>query len=76
MANGTAILARWRRLVASTIALIPLHWAMCAVLYPLTTVAIKMASKVSAFFVIVFFIATLPAARAKRCQYLPNGGVQ
>jgi hypothetical protein len=45
-----AILAQWRQLVASNIALDLLHWAMCTVLYRHIATAIKMASKVGAFF--------------------------
>jgi hypothetical protein len=44
------ILAQWWCPVASTKALDPLHWTMHAVLYQRTAAAIKMASKVGAFF--------------------------
>jgi hypothetical protein len=44
------ILTRWRHSVASTKALDHLNQAMCAVLYHRTVGAIKMASKVGAFF--------------------------
>jgi hypothetical protein len=47
---SAAILAQWRRPVASTKALDLLHRAMRAVLYQRTDVAIKMASKVGPFF--------------------------
>jgi hypothetical protein len=56
----TAILARWWRLVASSEALDLLYWEMGAVLYRCTATAIKMASKVGAFFIIVLF-AVIPA---------------
>ncbi len=45
-----AILARWRRLVASNKALNLLYQAMCAVLYRRTAAAIKMASLLGTFF--------------------------
>ncbi len=47
---SVAILARWQHPVASTKALDLLHWAIHAVLYRHTAVAIKMASKVGPFF--------------------------
>ena len=77
MADGTAILAQWRQLVASKIALIPLHQAMCAVFYPLTAVAIKTASKVSAFFVVVFLQPCQPPGRsgANTCPMVASSGL-
>jgi hypothetical protein len=59
-----AILAQWQHPVASTKALALFYWAMRAVLYRRTTVAIKMASKVGQFFIIVLFAVTLAAVRA------------
>jgi hypothetical protein len=47
---SAVILAQWQQPVASNIALDLLHWEMHAVLYRLTATAIKMASKVGAFF--------------------------
>jgi hypothetical protein len=44
-----ALLARWRRLVASNKALNLLYWAMRAVLYRRTAAAIKMATFFGAF---------------------------
>jgi hypothetical protein len=49
-----AILAQWRRLVASNKALNLLRQAMCAVLCPCTAVAIKMASLFGTFFGLCF----------------------
>ena len=43
------ILAQWRRLMASRVALDLLLWAMCSALYRLIRMAIKMASEVGAF---------------------------
>ena len=59
-----AILTQWRRLVASNKALSLLHWAMCAVLYPHTAAAIKMASLFGTFFVVILFAVALVAAGA------------
>jgi hypothetical protein len=47
---SAAILAQWRRPVASSEALDLFHWAICTVLYRQTATAIKMASKVGPFF--------------------------
>jgi hypothetical protein len=44
-----AILAQWRRLVASNKALNLLHWAMCAVTYWRIAMAIKTASFLGVF---------------------------
>ena len=73
---SAAILARWRQPVASNIALDLLHRAMRAVLYRRTAMAIQMAGKVGAFFIVVVFIETSAAARAKRSEYSTNSGVQ
>ncbi len=54
-----AILAQWRQPVASIVALDPLYWAICMVLYRRTTTAIKMTSKYGALF-IIFFLAWDP----------------
>jgi hypothetical protein len=43
------ILAQWRRLMASRVALDLLLWVMCSVLYRLIRMAIEMASEVGAF---------------------------
>jgi hypothetical protein len=43
------ILAQWRRMMASRVALDLPSWAMCLVLYCLIRMAIEMASKVGAF---------------------------
>jgi hypothetical protein len=47
---SAAILAQWRRLVASNKALNILYWAMHTVLYRHTAAAIKMASLFGTFF--------------------------
>jgi hypothetical protein len=70
------ILSRWRRPVASIESLDTRHWGMRAVLYRRTAMAIEMASKVGAFFVVVVFIKTMAAAGAKQSEYSPYGGVQ
>jgi hypothetical protein len=59
---SAAILAQWWRPVASTKALDLLYQAMCAVLYWRTAAAIKMASKVGPFFVILLFAVALEAS--------------
>ena len=61
---STAILARWQRLVASNKALNLLYWAMRTVLYRRTTMAIKMASLLGTFLVVVLFAVALAAAGA------------
>ncbi len=47
--NMGQILAQWRRLMASRVALDLLLWAMCSALYHLIRMAIQMASEVGAF---------------------------
>jgi hypothetical protein len=42
--NSEQVAARWRRPVASGVALDMLHWAMCFVLHRQTAMAIKMAN--------------------------------
>jgi hypothetical protein len=70
------ILARWRRPVASIESLDIRHQAMRAVLYRRTATAIKMASEVSAFFVVLVCIETMAAAGVKQSEYSPYGGVR
>jgi hypothetical protein len=70
------ILAQWRRPVASIESLDIRYRAMRAVSYRRTATAIKMASKVGAFFVVVVFIETMVAAGAKQSEYSPYVGVQ
>jgi hypothetical protein len=57
-----AILARWRRLVASNKAINLLYWAMRAVLYQRTAAAIKMASLFGTFFCCLF-VCCCPGSR-------------
>ncbi len=59
---SAAILAWWRRLVASNKALNLLYWAMCAVFYWRTTAAIKMASLLVTFFPSCF-VCCCPGSR-------------
>jgi hypothetical protein len=47
--NMGQILAQWRRMMASKVALDLLSWAICLALYRLIRMAIEMASKVGAF---------------------------
>ena len=56
------MLARWHQLVASVIALDPLHWVMLAVWYLRTTTAIEMANKNGTFFI--------------QREYSPDGSIQ
>ena len=58
------VLAQWWHLVAFMIATNLLHWAMCAVSYHHITMAIKMASKVGTFCIVVMLIVALAAAGA------------
>ncbi len=60
----TAILAQWRRPMASIEALDLLHWEMCMVLYQCTATSIEMARKVGRFFFIISFAVALAATRA------------
>jgi hypothetical protein len=57
-----AIITQWQHPVASTKALDLLHWAMRAVSYRRTAMAIKMAIKVGQFFVLVLVVVALAAA--------------
>jgi hypothetical protein len=63
-----AILTWWQRLVASNKALNLLYRAMHAVLYRRTAAAIKMASLLVTFFVVVLFAVALVAAGAIRSK--------
>jgi hypothetical protein len=54
--NVVQALARWQHPVASSKAWDVLHWAMCPALYPHICIAIKIASNLPAFFVVVNFI--------------------
>jgi hypothetical protein len=65
---SAAILDRWRCLVASNKALNLLYWAMRVVLYHCTAMAIKMASLLVHFFVVVLFAVALAAAGAIRSK--------
>ncbi len=62
------VLAQWRCPGACTKALELLYQVMCAVLYQHTSAAIKMASKVGLFFVVVLFAVALAAAGAIRSK--------
>ncbi len=70
------ILARWQRAVGSIESLDIRHQGMRAVSYRRTATAIKMASEVGAFFIVVVFIETMAAAGAKQSEYSPYGGVR
>ena len=59
-----AILAQWWCLVASNKALNLLYWAMHAVLFRHTAVAIKIASLFGVFIVVVLFAVALVATGA------------
>ena len=71
-----AILAGWRRPVASVVALDPLHRAMRTVLYRRTTMSGKTAGKYGAFSSFFVLMRTLSSAGAIRCEYSPDDGVQ
>ena len=70
------MLARWHQLVASVIALDPLHWVMLAVWYLRTTMAIEMANKNGTFFYCCFVCCALSAAGAMQREYSPDGRIQ
>jgi hypothetical protein len=53
---SAAILAQWQHPVFSTKALYLFYWAMCTVMYRRTTAAIKMASKVGPFLLLLFHL--------------------
>jgi hypothetical protein len=57
------ILARWRRLVASRVALDLPYWAMRSALYRLIGMAIKMASKSAAFLSVVDYLSCITVAK-------------
>ena len=58
------VLTRWWRLVAFVKATNLLHWVMCSVLYQRIMMAIKTASKVGTFCIIIVLIVALVAAGA------------
>ena len=58
------VLTQWRRLVACKKAMNLLRWLMHTVLYPCTATAIKTASKVGAFGIVVLFAVALAAPGA------------
>ena len=62
------VLARWRRLVASLKVTDPLHRAILAVSYRRMAMAIKTASKVCVFYIVVLLIVILAAAGAIRSE--------
>ncbi len=62
------VLARWWRLVASLKATNLLHQAILAVSYRRIAMAIKTASKVGVFCIVVLLIVTLAAAGAIRSE--------
>ncbi len=68
--------AQWRHPVASSEALDLLCRVMYTVSYCCIAVAIKVASKVGVFFIIVLLIVALEAAGAILSKWLPDGGVQ
>lgn len=72
---SAAILARWRRPVASVVALDPLHRAMRTVLYRRTATASETAGKYGAFSSFFVLMRTLSSAGAIRCEYSPDDGV-
>ncbi len=63
-----AILAQWRHPVASSEALDLFYQAMHTVLYRRTATAIKMASKVGVFFIVVMFPVALAAVGAMQSK--------
>jgi hypothetical protein len=67
------ILARWRHPVASVESLNLLYRAMRAVAYRRIAMAIRMASKVGVFVIVVVLYMTPAAAGAIHSRYLPNG---
>jgi hypothetical protein len=62
------ILAQWQHPVASSEALELLHWVMRVVIHRLITMAIKMASKVGVFFIVVCLPVSQVAAGAIRSK--------
>jgi len=70
------VLACWRCLVAFRKALDLLHRVMLPVSYRRIAMAIKMASKVDFYFILVLLIVALVAAGAIRSELLPDGNVQ
>jgi hypothetical protein len=57
--NTGRILARWRRLVASRVALDLPYWAMRSAPYHLICMAIEMAREVGAFFSVIDFMSCI-----------------
>ena len=57
--NTGRILARWRRPVASRVALDLPYWAMCLAPYHLSCMAIEMAREAGAFFSVVNFTSCI-----------------
>jgi len=62
------VLARWWHVVAFMKALYLLHWVMSLVLYCRIAMAIKMASKVGTFCIVVFLVVALAVAGAIRSE--------
>ncbi len=62
--------------MASVKALNLLYRAMCALAYRCIAMAIRMASKVGAFFIVVVLYVTPVAAGAIHSRYLSNDGFQ
>ncbi len=57
------ILTRWRRPVASRVALDLLYWAMCSAPYHLIRMAIEMAHEAGPFFSVVDFMSCITVAK-------------
>jgi len=57
------ILARWRRSVASRVALDLPYWAMRSALYPLTRMAFEMAREAGASFSVVNFMSCITVSK-------------
>ena len=57
------ILAQWRHLMASRLALDLPSWAMCSALYPLIRMAIKIDCKAGPFFSFVDFMSCITVAK-------------
>ncbi len=73
---SAAKLTQWQRPVASSKVLDILHWAIQVVWYWGIAMAIKMASKVGQFVVVVLFAVALAAAGVIWSKLLPDGGIQ
>ena len=70
------VLARRRRLAAFRKALDLLYWSMGLISYRRIVFAIKMASKLGVFCIIVLLSVALAAAEAIRSEQLPDSSVQ